>query len=246
MEVSLNRMESFYLGAYWGNRRESALQCGERLARCVARLGGVDAVLGGWFRRARSKAAARTPVDLDPESLGGLFAQGRDRRDVDGEVIEELGFSVGLWNRATPAVGLSATAGAYPSFPGVVNSFLLEFPPPEGEALRLYEPGAAQAIFDAVVEAWEPAWATWTSNSLRDAQDAAPREPVVGWLTYLATPVSADIPGVTSRPLQGGSVLQIGKDVTDVAESTVLDARHRLKKTAALSPIPLSISQRRR
>jgi len=43
-------------------------------------------------------------------------------------VIEELGFSIGLWNHSRPTVGLSASVGAYPSVPGVMNCFVLNFP----------------------------------------------------------------------------------------------------------------------
>ncbi len=152
VEVNLIPMEPFYLGAYWGSRKESSLRCGQRMAGCIARLSKIDEALGSWFRRGVSKAAAKTPVELDAESLGKLLAQGVNRRDVGGDAIEELGFSIGLWNRARPAVGLSATVGAHPSFQGVLNSFVLDFPPPEAEALRIYEPSLAEAIFNAVVE----------------------------------------------------------------------------------------------
>lgn len=229
-------MDPFYLGAYWGSRRESSLRCGERLARCVARLGQVDEALESWFRRAASKAAAKTPVELDAESLGQLLAQGRNRRDVGGEVIEELGFSIGLWNRAKPAVGMSGTVGAHPAFPGMLNSFVLDFPPPEDDALRLYDPAVAEAIFQAVVEEWEPDWATWTSHALRNAQGAAPREPVVGWMTYLADPAVADLPGGSS--LLSGSAISVGRDVTDAEERAVKEMRARLANVGALKPIP--------
>jgi hypothetical protein len=112
--VNLNPMGPFYLGAYWGSRRESSLRCGQRLAACAARLGEIDEALGSWFRRAVSKAAAKTPVDLDAESLGRLLAQGVNRRDGDGEVIEELGFSAGLWNRTRQ---LSAWPGPWARTP---------------------------------------------------------------------------------------------------------------------------------
>lgn len=230
-------MDPFYLGAYWGSRQESSARCGQRLANCVALLSEIDEAFASWFRRAASKAAAKTPVDTDAESLGRLLAQGVNRRDVGGDVIEELGFSIGLWNRARPAVGLSGTVGAYPSFQGVLNSVVLDFPPPEAEALRLYEPSVAQAIFDAVVEAWEPNWATWTTHALRNAQGAAPREPVVGWMTYLETAVSEDLPRATSRPLLGGTVITIGQDVSGAGEQAVLDVRGRLTTIGALRPI---------
>ncbi len=232
-------MDPFYLGVYWGSRRESSLHCGERLAACLATLGEIDEALGSWFRRAATKAAARTPVDLNAGSLGRLLARsGVNRRDVDGEIIEELGFSFGLWNRARPVVGMSGTVGAYPSFPGVLNSVVLDFPHPEAESLRLYEPRVAEAIFDGVIAAWEPDWATWTSPALRDAQRVVPREPVVGWMSYLTIPGGVDLPGVTSRSVLGGTVLRIGQDVSSAQEAVVLDVRRRLAKVGALRPIP--------
>jgi hypothetical protein len=231
-------MDPFYLAAYWGSRRESSLRCGERLAFCLSRLGEIDGALESWFRRGASKAAAKTPVALDPESLGRLLVQGVNRRDVDGEVLDELGFSLGLWNRARPAIGLSGTVGAHPSFPGVLNSLVLDFPPPEAEGLRLYEPGVAEAIFDAVIEAWEPDWATWTSNALRNMQSAAPREPAVGWMTYLTAPVGGPLRGVTSRPLLNGTVITTGKTVSSAEEAVVLDVRTQLARVGALQAIP--------
>lgn len=149
-------MDAFYLGAYWGSRPESSRRCGERLATCLARLGEIDEALAAWFRLGASKAAARTPIELDAASLDQLLVQGVNRRDLDGEIIEELGFSFGLWNGSRPAVGLGGGVGGYPSVAGLLNSIVFNFPPPEDEAARLYEPPVAAAIFDAVVEAWAP------------------------------------------------------------------------------------------
>lgn len=231
-------MEPYYLGAYWGNRRESSLRCGERFAQCVARLGEIDEALGAWFRRGASKAAAKTPVELDAESLGRLLAQGRNHRDVDGEVIEELGFSFGMWNRATPTVGLSGTVGAHPSFPGVSNSFVLDFPPPEAEGLGLYDPHVARSIFDTVVEAWEPEWATWSTPALRGVQGVGAQEPVVGWMTYLNVTVRDDLLDDASlRSLVGGTVITIGKAPGAATPHAVSEVRKRLKRAGALAPI---------
>ena len=228
-------MGSFYLGAYWGCRKESASECGQRLARCIAGLGAVDPVLGSWFLKGWSRKSAKTPVDASAVALGELFAKGRNRRDFGGEVIEELGFSVGMWNRAKPEVGLSAGVGMYT--PVVPNCFVLDFPAPDGDALRLFDPDAARAIFTIVVEAWEPAWATWTSRRLREAQDDAAQVPVVGWLTYLRPAVRVDVPGATKWPLLDGSVVMIGRDATAVSEEAVRKARRRLSKAGSLRPI---------
>lgn len=175
-----------------------------------------------------------TPVGLDAVTLGELFAKGRNRRDVSGEAIEELGFALDLWNGASPAIGLAAFAGSFSASPGILNSFVLDLPPPEAEALGLYAVNVAEPIFEAVVSAWEPDWATWTSPRLSTAQGAAAGEPLVGWMTYLATPVAAALPGITTWSLQGGTALRIGQDVSRVGQAEVLDVRARLAKAGAL------------
>lgn len=208
------------------------------MARCLTELGGIDPVLASWFRRGASRAAAKTPVSLSPTNLGALFERGRNRRDFGGEAIEELGFRVGMWNRARPAVGLSVHAGSFSTHPGILNSFVLNVPGPDDGAGALYQPAEAAAIFEAVVQAWEPEWATWTTHEWREAQSPAPRQPVIGWFTYLAAPVSVALPGTVSRPVPGGTIITIGQDMSHVAEAVVLDARARLSQVGALHRSP--------
>jgi hypothetical protein len=87
-------MGSSFLGAYWGDRPESAEQCGQRLARCIAALGRAEPALGAWFRLGESRETANIPVGLDQASLTELLAEGRTRRE--GKVVEELGFLAGF------------------------------------------------------------------------------------------------------------------------------------------------------
>lgn len=232
-------MDPFYLGAYWGSRQESSEHCAERLATCLVRLGEIDRSLAVWFRRGASKAAAKIPIDLDALSLNRLLSQGVNRRDVGGEVIEDLGFSFGLWNRNRPTVGLGGTVGAHPSFGGVLNGIVLDIPPPDDDAAaRLFVPAVATAIFDAVVEAWMPDWATWTSHPLRKVQGAAPREPVIGWMTYVASPLTVQLPNARRRSLLNGMVIELTGQIGGLSEADVLAARSSLVDAGALVPIP--------
>lgn len=230
-------MEPSYIGAYWGSRPESASQCGERLARCIAALANIDPALGAWFERGASKASAKTPVELAAPALGELLAKGRNRRDFGGEAIEQLGFSVGLWNRARPVVGLSGTVGAHPTVPGILNSFVLELPALDEESAGLYVPGAAVTLIQAVVEAWDPDWATWTTHGLRNSQESAPREPVIGWLTYLRN-VGVEAMPVASESLGDGVLICAGRDFAAVDEAAVGAVRQHLQRASALNSIP--------
>jgi hypothetical protein len=227
-----------YIGAYWGDRSETALECGQRLAQCIADLSKVDSIFESWFRRGASRAAAKAPVSLEPESLGELLRKGRNRRDLGGEVIDELGYSIGLWNRSRPAVGLTATVGACPSRRGILNSFVLEFSGPDDEGARLHRPDAAEAIFEAVINAWNPTWATWTTHVLRDAQYPAPREPVIGWLTYLSGDKPAVVDDRLAHHYADGTIIKAAAEFGETQVSTVLAVRRSLQEARALQAIP--------
>lgn len=232
-------MGTSYIGAYWGSRPESALEGAERLAKCMASLAGIDDALSSWFTKGSSRASARTPVASDPSSLMALLERGRNRADVGGAVIVELGFSVNLWNRSRPEIGLSGLVGAYPSVPGILNNLVLSFPPSEqSDAASLYKQATGEAVMEAIVDAWEPEWATWTTHGIREAQAAAPREPVIGWFTYLrGVPVPETSVSVV-RPLGHGVLIRSAPEFSAVDESTVLALRQQLDGQRALQPIP--------
>jgi hypothetical protein len=91
--------DRFYAGAYWGPRAESSAQCAARLEACLRSLGRSHEVLSRWYRKGTSRSAASgRPIDIDADTLESLLSGGRNRTDVGGEVIAELGFSLALWN----------------------------------------------------------------------------------------------------------------------------------------------------
>jgi hypothetical protein len=157
-----------------------------------------------------------------------LLRAGENRRDVDSSPISELGFSTGLWNGDFDRpVGLSNKCGAWSS--AVPNSFVLNLPPALGTTTGLYEPETARGMLEAVVDAWEPKWATWTSHSLREAQGAQIGVPVLGWATYLSSRMgipAEDIPqGVEIEPFRPGVLVTIGESPSQVDESALLAGR---------------------
>ncbi len=231
-------MGSSYIGAFWGDRRESAVDCGARLARCVSALGNVDPVLGSWFRTAATKAAANIPIPLDPVGATELLARGRNRGDADGKVIEELGFSFSAWNRAHPSVGMDGAVGAYPNVSGLLNRFFLSISAPEDGAAALYVPGAAVAILQAIVKAWEPAWATWATSDLNEAQSRSSREPVIGWQTYLRGAPVPVIPRGTARTFRDGVLIQATPEFVDTDNETVVAIHQSLRQSGLIQPIP--------
>ena len=125
----------FYTGAYWGPRTESLAQCATRLEICLRSLGASHEVLSRWYGKGRSRSAAsRRAIDVEIGTLESMLARGRNRTDVGGEVIAELGFSLELWNNNPVAVSFSTLCGAAPTTPSIMNSCVLTLPAASGPA----------------------------------------------------------------------------------------------------------------
>ncbi len=229
-------MGSHYLGAYWGARAETLEQCTDRCVSFLKRIGSVDSALATWYEKGRSRRdALRKPVEPTPVRIRDLLLAGRNRRDLgDRSVLEDLGFRVGMWNgsAAPDSVGLSVRCGSYTAVKGLGNALVVNLPSPEGEVgRRLFAGATAGALVEAVVEYWEPTWATWTSHELADAQPTDGG--VVGWMTYLSGPHGLKVPldGYDTKQLGEGLLITLGEQPTAVSADDVLGLR------AALGPI---------
>ncbi|WP_436500388.1 Imm52 family immunity protein [Actinokineospora sp. HUAS TT18] len=231
--------EPFHVGAYWGSRPEPVEACAERLRRLLTGLAEAHPALATWYRKGTRKSAATTPVAADPAALVELLNAGRNRADVGGGVLAELGFSFGLWHRDPVEVGLAGTVGYHAGNPHLMNSVVLDLPIPAGAGAELYDPAVAERVMAAIVSAWEPDWATWTSWPLREAQTTAPREPVAGWLTYLGPSRAAALNGRTpATPLGEGVLLSLGGPAASANPAAAVALRRGLPPKA-LGPTPL-------
>src|SRR5580698_10636850 len=116
--------DSYYLGAYWAARSESAPECADRLSRFLADLAKAHLLLTSWYQKGGSRAdALRHSVATDAESLSLLLGASRKGRDAGLPVMEELGYSASLWNGEAAAAGLTVTCGSYS--PRVSNAVVL-------------------------------------------------------------------------------------------------------------------------
>ncbi len=175
--------DAFYLGAYWGPRQESAEQCAERLAKFLKELATASDVFASWYEQGKSRRDALTrPVQTD--ALLTLVKSGRSRRDSDKSIIEDLGFTFGIWNGASEerSVALGISCGLYWQNPNLGNSVVVNFPEALGD---LAEKERALKALMAVVRAWEPDWAGIISHASADARPFTPGLPFVDWMIYL-------------------------------------------------------------
>jgi hypothetical protein len=223
--------ESFVVGAYWGNRREDVESCANRLVGFLGALSEAHPLLAEWFRPGKTRVSAiGRPVEQTPDALRALLLAGRHHRDDDNSVMEELGFSARLWNAKRYGAALGVVCGTCSKW--VSNAVSIELPEADGGALDLYRPQVSRAVMVALADYWAPDWATLVSPALRRLQQAPPRGPVIGWMTYLSSSREIDasrLPdGVITERLADGTMITIGLDVTSIREELVLAVRESL------------------
>jgi hypothetical protein len=117
-----------------------------------------------------------------------LLLSGRNRRDVNGEVIENLGFHIRLWNGGEDSqdASFSATCGGFASNPGIWNSCVMELPSEGASSERILKVDPLLCLMQAVVSAFDPDWATVMPDNLRQIARFGSSKPAVGWLFYAA------------------------------------------------------------
>lgn len=177
--------QPYYVGAYWGPRREDSQDCVRRLELFLNSLSKCHPLLRNWRKTASTRQEADTRSPLTTAEIASSLASDRNRREVGGALFEELGYSLRVWTGdGNTMAGLSLTCGAYSPF--AINHLVLNLPDPSNSPDGLYSPSTAECVMDAVVDAWEPDWASLTSNGWR-TEYSVPAHPFVpGWVTYIS------------------------------------------------------------
>jgi hypothetical protein len=182
-------LETYYVGAYWGARKESAEECARRAATFLNLLASCDPLLASWNKipkpRGRGRKTPLMPPDL--EFLTEAYRRGVNR-EPGGPAIEELGLRVSAYNDGTGEdfVSLSMLCGSYSSG-RISNSCVLDPPTKGASADRILSAPVLAAVVRSMAIAWEPDWAVAMSHTHRDVVDADVKADVwLGWVTYLA------------------------------------------------------------
>jgi len=162
-----------FIGAYWSARQASRREAAEKTAQFLEALSAVGEPLSNWFLKGSSKAGAGAELGRSETEIGPKLQT--NRRDIGGDDIPELGFSLGVWNGkdATLSLHLGSTSAR------VLNSVVLSFRGTSPEA----HAGLWHPVLGSMIELFDPDHAVVTSNEiLTQAKAKNPWE--VGRLTY--------------------------------------------------------------
>ncbi len=179
--------EGFYTGAYWGPRKETALECAQRAKRFFHQLALCEPTFDQWYRGGQRppRGTPGFPVHQEAEEWEQLFLRGVNRTDVGSNVIERLGFMVSVWNAQKDRTRVEIHCGGYST--GVSNLCLLE-PPEEGPVHeRLWREPVLTRVLTSMVSAWDPDFAMAGSSEMVSLLEKQGERAVrIGWLTYLS------------------------------------------------------------
>ncbi|WP_326522515.1 Imm52 family immunity protein [Archangium lipolyticum] len=181
--------ERYYVGAYWGPRQETALECAQRAELFFRMLARCDPSFTQWYRAGRGfpRELPGYPVPLDVKELEKLLLNSRNRTDVGKKVIEDLGFSRILWNAKKAATEIHLSCGKYSPWGG--PNVCLLYPTLESEVReRLLRAPVLTGVLTSMVKAWDPDFAMVTSGEMVSLVEKRKQkwEVRMGWLTYLS------------------------------------------------------------
>jgi hypothetical protein len=239
----------YFLGAYWDAREESIEECAARLVRFFADLRRCDRRFSRWHETAYSKKKALEAIARTDSHQYWLETLDRRRHWTDlppKRPMEDLGFSLGLWNGrdGADAVGLHIGCGLYCKKLG--NAVALDLPEELG---RLKDPNTMSAVLAAAANAWEPDWACVASDEAMSRRRFAATRPFVDWMLYISDARLPNVPVLKApasvQRLSGGTLIVVQPEPPDPENRAHLahikqmrDALRRRVKTS----VPVTIA----
>ncbi|MGO4569994.1 Imm52 family immunity protein [Rhizobium sp. 2YAF20] len=204
-------MERYFAAAYWPARKETVDECTERTSRFLGGLATISDAFSGWRQKAGSRKGALAQKVIAPDATGdirALLENGRNRRDIDRSIIEELGFGIGLWNSRseTEAMSLSIHCGLYTAVGGLSNSVDLRLPysfdTTSGETVL--------ALMRSFAESWEPERVILTTSNRNREEFEKARGKGKNWEPFLDVALYLEEPLAHSfRTEELGSVREL-------------------------------------
>jgi hypothetical protein len=171
---------TYYVGAYWLARHESAEACARRAETFFQLLGQCDPAWRLWNDSAASKKEQERPTTLDAATFARMFGRKKYQQGPDG-------FRFLFWAGETVPESTSVYVRCGAASP-LVSSACVLTPPTQGSVSeRVLTVSALVQVLRAMVLAWEPEWGVATSQAHQDLMTKGSNpDTFVGWVTYVS------------------------------------------------------------
>lgn len=245
--------ESYYMVFYWGDRKEDICECVNRTVMLIQKLSSLDNFYSDWYMGGMSrKKALKNRIAINDDSIREIFIRSRNTNDIDGHTLDNLGYTLGLWNgrKEEESVGISISCSIHAENINLMNSCIISFPEASSAAgKRLLNTSFIRKLLELVVEVWEPDWGVVTSHQFRRHINPVPRVPFVAWFLYLSERrgVIPQLPDCVSvfRLDDYGNVIQTVDELfclrNDAHINIAEEITKRLNKSDLLAPTVLCV-----
>jgi hypothetical protein len=184
--------ETYYIGAYWGPRQESAEECAQRAVVFLDAMAQVDPMFARWFKLARSrKQSLERPLEPD---MAGLrkFIQSKVLRSDDGVPMEGAGFDLALWNGGSGGNDVRLHLSCGSDLKWLMNASLVEPASDGSRAEQALTSSVMTEVLRAMARAWDPDWGVAMSHAHQElTEERGKVDVLVGWVTYLSRRLGA-------------------------------------------------------
>lgn len=235
----------YEIQSYWGPRRETPAELGQRFWKMLLDLGAVNSAFSDWKFIGTYRFL---PLPSGPgDELTRLIAKGvATAGDGDPTPTPISGYYFGASARSDPKaiITIDVHAGYYAPYASFfTNTAELQTPPLNEQTAALVTLPIFKAALVAIAEAWD---ATWCAAYPWDLINLWPDTVSVGrptfemaWITYLsprfAPMVTAPASAIVEYTPQGGIVMAATNDRFDVNNAAHLAAAREIE--AAIAPV---------
>ncbi|HSP78414.1 MAG TPA: Imm52 family immunity protein [Myxococcaceae bacterium] len=174
--------ETYYAGAYWGCRPESAEECARRAETFFHLLSACHPSYARWYEKHNStKRALQLQFEPTFDTFVRFFGKKKYQMGKDG-------FYLGTWTgHVEQDQGGMVMLRCGSSAEVAPNSVLLHFPYEDPGKERLFTLPVLTGVMRAMALAWEPDVGVIVSGQFRDQmRQEEDRREFAGWLLYLS------------------------------------------------------------
>jgi hypothetical protein len=174
--------ETYYAGAYWGRRQESAEACARRAETFFRLLAECHPSYARWYEKTKSTRKG-LPLPFEPtcDTFVRFFGKKKYQSGTDG-------FYFGAWTgheEEDQGGAVTIFCGAHGE--GSSNHVLLYFPVEEPGSERMLTTSVLTGVMRAMALAWEPDWGVIVSGDFRDSlSEQGSAGTFMGWVTYFS------------------------------------------------------------
>ncbi|NVM64709.1 hypothetical protein FHW88_002998 [Mucilaginibacter sp. SG538B] len=175
-------IDTFYIGAYWKDRKQLLDSVIDPTVQTLKRLCEIDEHFLNLYELGMSrKQALECRVSLSPEYIKKLYQGGLKKNDLDQNGYSKIGYRLSLWTGHKDGEASNVSFGVGKSSERLSNVCLIEMPA-EGPARdRLLTLAKVKQIMKVLIENWQPDVVVLNSKELSNALDVGND---IGWVTY--------------------------------------------------------------